>query len=123
VSDWSSDVCSSDLARARARSRSWRATACRVLPRKTRWPRPCAWCPPSTTCSRIDYRPARMARINEHYRKLQAGYLFPEIGRRVRAFSEAHPDARVIRLGIGDVTLPLAPAIVEALRAASVEMG
>jgi LL-diaminopimelate aminotransferase len=64
-----------------------------------------------------------MARINEHYRKLQAGYLFPEIGRRVRAFSEAHPDAKVIRLGIGDVTLPLAPAIVEAMRDASVEMG
>src|SRR5262245_53782928 len=64
-----------------------------------------------------------MARINEHYRKLQAGYLFPEIGRRVRAFSEAHPDARVIRLGIGDVTLPLAPAVVEAMRDASVEMG
>jgi LL-diaminopimelate aminotransferase len=64
-----------------------------------------------------------MARINEHYRKLQAGYLFPEIGRRVRAFSEAHPDAKVIRLGIGDVTLPLVPAIVEALRDAAIEMG
>src|SRR5215813_6299077 len=64
-----------------------------------------------------------MARINEHYRKLQAGYLFPEIGRRVRAFREAHPDAQVIRLGIGDVTLPLAPAIVEAMRAACAEMG
>ena len=65
-----------------------------------------------------------MARINEHYQKLQAGYLFPEIGRRVKAFSDAHPDAAVIRLGIGDVTLPLAPAIVEALRdAASREFG
>ena len=64
-----------------------------------------------------------MARINEHYRKLQAGYLFPEIGRRVKAFSDAHPDAAVIRLGIGDVTLPLAPAIVEALREASAEFG
>jgi LL-diaminopimelate aminotransferase len=64
-----------------------------------------------------------MARINENYRKLQAGYLFPEIGRRVRAFSEANPSARVIRLGIGDVTLPLAPAIVEAMRAACTEMG
>ena len=40
-----------------------------------------------------------MARINEHYRKLKAGYLFPEIGRRVRAFQQAHPDARMIRLG------------------------
>ena len=64
-----------------------------------------------------------MARINEHYRKLQAGYLFPEIGRRVRAYSLAHPEARVIRLGIGDVTLPLAPAIALAMRDASVEMG
>jgi LL-diaminopimelate aminotransferase len=64
-----------------------------------------------------------MARINENFRKLQAGYLFPEIGRRVRAFSEAHPKADLIRLGIGDVTLPLAPAIVNALRDASVEMG
>jgi len=57
-----------------------------------------------------------MAQINEHYRKLQAGYLFPEIGRRVREFQAAHPDAAVIRLGIGDVTLPLAPAVVEAMR-------
>ncbi|MFP6622244.1 MAG: LL-diaminopimelate aminotransferase [Myxococcota bacterium] len=59
-----------------------------------------------------------MAKINENYRKLVAGYLFPEIGRRVRAFSEAHPDASVIRLGIGDVTLPLAPAIGRAMHAA-----
>jgi len=63
-----------------------------------------------------------MAHINEHYRKLRAGYLFPEIGRRVKAFQEAHPKARVIRLGIGDVTLPLAPAIVEAFRRAVDEM-
>jgi len=63
-----------------------------------------------------------MARINEHYRKLRAGYLFPEIGRRVKAFSDAHPKARIIRLGIGDVTLPLAPAIVEAFRSAVDEM-
>jgi LL-diaminopimelate aminotransferase len=64
-----------------------------------------------------------MAKVNEHYRKLPAGYLFPEIGRRVRAFQEAHPEARVIRLGIGDVTLPLAPAVVEAMRRAVEEMG
>jgi len=64
-----------------------------------------------------------MARINENYRKLQAGYLFPEIGRRVTAFTSAHPDAKVIRLGIGDVTLPLSPAIVEALRDAAVAFG
>jgi len=64
-----------------------------------------------------------MARINEHYAKLPAGYLFPEIGRRVRAYAAAHPDARIIRLGIGDVTEPLAPAIVEAMHAAVDEMG
>ena len=49
-----------------------------------------------------------MALVNEHYLKLKAGYLFPEIGRRVRAFTEANPQAKVIRLGIGDVTCPLA---------------
>lgn len=55
-----------------------------------------------------------MAKINENYLKLKAGYLFPEIGRRVRAFTEANPQARVIRLGIGDVTRPLAPAVLKA---------
>ena len=42
-----------------------------------------------------------MALINENYLKLQAGYLFPEIGRRVREFAEANPDKKVIRMGIG----------------------
>lgn len=55
-----------------------------------------------------------MARINDHYLKLKAGYLFPEIGRRVREFSTANPEARVIRLGIGDVTQPLAPTVIKA---------
>src|SRR3954451_15468455 len=63
-----------------------------------------------------------MARINEHYAKLPASYLFPEIGRRVRAYQAAHPDAKVIRLGIGAVTEPLAPAIVDAMHAAVDEM-
>src|SRR5688572_19990198 len=63
-----------------------------------------------------------MARIHEHYAKLPASYLFPEIGRRVRAYQAEHPDAKVIRLGIGDVTEPLAPAIVEAMHAAVDEM-
>ncbi len=63
-----------------------------------------------------------MAHINEHYRTLQAGYLFPEIGRRVRAFQEGNPDADLIRLGIGDVTLPLAPAVVEAMQKAVGEL-
>jgi LL-diaminopimelate aminotransferase len=64
-----------------------------------------------------------MARINEHYAKLPGSYLFPEIGRRVRAYQAAHPDARVIRLGIGDVTEPLAPAIVRAMHEAVEELG
>ena len=64
-----------------------------------------------------------MARINENYRKLAAGYLFPEIGRRVAEFAAANPAAAIIKLGIGDVTLPLAPAIVEALREAAAESG
>jgi LL-diaminopimelate aminotransferase len=71
----------------------------------------------------LGYVPRVMARINEHYAKLPASYLFPEIGRRVRAYQAAHSDAKVIRLGIGDVTEPLAPAIVEAMHAAVDEMG
>src|SRR5581483_8814702 len=64
-----------------------------------------------------------MAKVNEHYLKLKAGYLFPEIGRRVAAFQQANPAAQVIRLGIGDVTRPLVPAVVDAMRAAVDEMG
>ena len=64
-----------------------------------------------------------MARINENYRKLAAGYLFPEIGRRVAAFQKANPDAKVIKLGIGDVTRPLPKTIVDAFRAGVEEMG
>ncbi|MBY0399408.1 LL-diaminopimelate aminotransferase, partial [Myxococcota bacterium] len=56
-----------------------------------------------------------MARINDHYLKLAAGYLFPEIGRRVTAFQKANPKADVIRLGIGDVVLPLTPAVRQAM--------
>ena len=50
-----------------------------------------------------------MARINEHYLQLKSSYLFTEIAARVKAFQAAHPDAKVIRLGIGDVTRPLRP--------------
>ena len=64
-----------------------------------------------------------MAQLNDHYLKLQAGYLFPEIGRRVNSFIEANPDADVIRLGIGDVPEPLPPAIVAAMHDAVDEMG
>ena len=64
-----------------------------------------------------------MTLINENYLKLQAGYLFPEIGRRRRAFQEANPDAKVISMGIGDVTEPLAPAVIKAMKKAVEEMG
>lgn len=63
-----------------------------------------------------------MARINENYLKLQAGYLFPEIARRVTAFCDANPEAEVIKMGIGDVTQPLCPAIIEAMHEAVDEM-
>lgn len=66
-----------------------------------------------------------MARINDHYLKLKSGYLFPEIARRVNAFSEAHPDAgrNIIRCGIGDVTEPLPLAAREAMHRAIDELG
>ncbi|HIT57928.1 MAG TPA: LL-diaminopimelate aminotransferase [Candidatus Galloscillospira stercoripullorum] len=64
-----------------------------------------------------------MARINQNFLKLPGGYLFPEIGRRVRAFSAENPPMPLIRLGIGDVTQPLAPVVVEAMRKAVEEMG
>ncbi len=64
-----------------------------------------------------------MAKINDNYLKLKAGYLFPEIGRRVRAFAEANPAAKVIRLGIGDVTRPLAPAVLTAFHEAVNDLG
>ena len=63
-----------------------------------------------------------MVRINENYLKLKAGYLFPEIGRRVGAFAEANPEAQIIKLGIGDVTEPLPPAIVSAMHTAVDEL-
>ena len=66
-----------------------------------------------------------MAYLNENYLKLQAGYLFPEVARRVRKFCEANPKAaeRLIRCGIGDVTEPLPPAAVEAMKQAVEELG
>ena len=63
-----------------------------------------------------------MAFINDNYLKLKAGYLFPEIGRRVAAFQKSNPTAKVIRMGIGDVTEPLPPAVVEAMHRAVDEM-
>jgi len=64
-----------------------------------------------------------MTLINENYLKLQAGYLFPEIGRRRRAFQQANPKAEIISMGIGDVTQPLALAVIEAMNRAVEEMG
>lgn len=55
-----------------------------------------------------------MAQINDNYFKLQAGYLFPEIGRRVREFQKEHPQADIIKMGIGDVTQPLVPSVIRA---------
>ena len=63
-----------------------------------------------------------MVQINENFLKLTAGYLFPEIGRRVSEFSKANPNASIIRLGIGDVTEPLPAAIVKAMHNAVDEM-
>src|SRR6476646_6737190 len=63
-----------------------------------------------------------MAKINSSYPKLQAGYLFPEIGKRVRVYSEKNPSAKIIRLGIGDVVLPLPAPIVDALKAGADEL-
>ena len=54
-------------------------------------------------------------KINENYLALKESYLFSDIAKKVAAFTAAHPDASIIRLGIGDVTLPLVPAVVEAL--------
>jgi LL-diaminopimelate aminotransferase len=64
-----------------------------------------------------------MARINDHFLKLKTGYLFPEIARRVQAFATAHPEAQIIKMGIGDVTEPLPEACRTAMIRAVEEMG
>ena len=64
-----------------------------------------------------------MFTINENYLKLQGSYLFSTVAKKVAAYKSMHPDKTVISLGIGDVTLPLAPAIIEALQKAVAEMG
>ena len=65
-----------------------------------------------------------MAYLNDHYLKLRAGYLFPEIARRVKVFCEQNADAakQLVRCGIGDVTEPLPPATIEAMHQAVDEM-
>ena len=64
-----------------------------------------------------------MFRINENFQKLPGSYLFAEVARRVKAYQEKHSDCEIIRLGIGDVTKPLVPAVIEAMHAAVEEMG
>lgn len=64
-----------------------------------------------------------MVKINENYLKLPGSYLFSTIAKKVNAYIEANPDKKVIRLGIGDVTQPIAPAIIEELHGAVDEMG
>lgn len=59
-----------------------------------------------------------MVQVNDNYLKLPGSYLFSTIGKKVSAYAQANPDKKVIRLGIGDVTLPLAPAVVKALHEA-----
>lgn len=64
-----------------------------------------------------------MVKINENYLKLPGSYLFSTIAQKVAAYTEAHPEADIIRLGIGDVTQPIAPAIIDAVHKAADEMG
>ena len=64
-----------------------------------------------------------MTKLNEHLQKLPGNYLFSEVARRVSAVAQAEPERPLLRLGIGDVTLPLVPAVVEAMKRAVEELG
>lgn len=64
-----------------------------------------------------------MAKINENFQKLPGSYLFAEIARRTAAYQAAHPEKQLIKLGIGDVTMPLAPSVIAAMHKAVDEMG
>lgn len=64
-----------------------------------------------------------MAKINKNYANIKESYLFSDIAKRINAYKEAHPDADIIRMGIGDVTQPLVKTVVDKLVAASYEMG
>lgn len=64
-----------------------------------------------------------MAFVNENYGNLKESYLFADIAHKVSVYTEAHPDKKIIRMGIGDVTLPLAKKVVEAMEKAVAEMG
>ena len=64
-----------------------------------------------------------MVRVNDNYLKLPGNYLFSTIGKKVREYKAEHPEADIISLGIGDVTQPIAPAVISALHTAVDEMG
>ena len=61
-----------------------------------------------------------MTKVNQNFLKLPGSYLFSEIARRLAAYTAEHPEAKMIRLGIGDVTRPLAPAVIEAMHKAEI---
>ena len=62
-------------------------------------------------------------KLNDNYLNIKESYLFSDINKKVKAFTQANPNADIIRLGIGDVTLPLAPCVVEAMKKACDELG
>mgnify|MGYP003301993690 CR=1 FL=1 len=64
-----------------------------------------------------------MVKLNENYQKLPGSYLFSEVARRINVYSQAHPEAKITKLSIGDVTRPLVPAVIEAMHKAVDEMG
>ncbi|MCR5835816.1 MAG: LL-diaminopimelate aminotransferase [Lachnospiraceae bacterium] len=64
-----------------------------------------------------------MVKVNDNYLKLQGSYLFSNIAKKVNGYVEAHPEAKIVRLGIGDVTQPIAPEIINTLHEAVDEMG
>ena len=64
-----------------------------------------------------------MVKVNENFLKLPGSYLFSEVARRIRVYSEAHPEAKIVKLSIGDVTRPLVPAVIQAMHDAVDEMG
>ena len=62
-------------------------------------------------------------KLNKNYLRLEESYLFSTVAHKVSAFAAEHPDRKILRMGIGDVTLPLAPAVISAMHAAVTEMG
>ena len=63
-----------------------------------------------------------MLKVNDNYLKLPGSYLFSTIGKKVNAYTAANPDKKIVRLGIGDVTQPLSPAVISAMHSAVDEM-